>query len=324
MGMRLFTITFVALATLSLACCGKADGPNIGNYPSDGVVRIDAGVLSPQTRADAVTSSLYDGSNLGLFLDYGDGDKYTQSNVLWENAGSNAWSSQTQMLWKDASTPVGVYAYAPYDAAQTDPSQVVFSIPLDQSQGIESADLLWCPMQNFDPAKDLTTDRKVNVAFRHALIRLTVNFTFASQFEGQTISITKALLNCSMDKVAVRFRGDENSGGKSYVGASASTEPASIKMHDCSSEEKLSYEAIFFPQSLTAGQKMLTVTLSNGRNYILTLPGELVLEKDPVSGNYLGGRSYSLNVTVGKEKITLSTISITQWSRGPGGRLDVE
>ena len=77
--------TFVALA-LALAGCSKMVAPEtVAGFPEDGVVRIVATSGEPQTRADGRE---YDGSTLGLFIDYGSGTenaRYTHSNVKWTN-----------------------------------------------------------------------------------------------------------------------------------------------------------------------------------------------------------------------------------------------
>ena len=240
----------LAFTAAALASCTKAPVTADGGFPEDGVVRISASVYSPDTKAPGTrfgtaAPTTYGGSTLGLFLDYGDGQKYTQSNVLWSNDGSNNWTAAAPMLWKDASTSLGVYAYAPYVAGQDDPNQVRFTIPLDQSEGLADADLLWCPMQGFDPATGLI-DKKLNIEFKHALVKLTVNIALGTEFNGKDISIREALFRRSVDKAAIYFRGISGV-TESFVGVApdVSANAVSIKMHDCSADGKLACEVIF-------------------------------------------------------------------------------
>lgn len=303
--------TVLAFAILGFASCDKTDNPSTGNYPSDGVVRINTTVAAPVTRADGTS---YKGSNLGLFLDYGAGHRYTQDNCLWERDESNNWSSKTQMLWKDASTKLGVYAYAPYIAGENNPGEVGFVIPRDQSQGLESADLLWCPMQNFDPATDLTTEGKVDIAFKHGLVKLTVNITLGTQFSGKAMSIREALFHCSVDKAAIYFRNEPSGLGISGI---ASANAVSIKMHDCSADGKLACDVIFYPHPGSdpnfAG-KVLSFTLSDGKDYSLALPAGL-LDKFKL------GNAYQMNVKVGNDKVEIGTVTVDDWDglRNVGG-----
>ena len=310
MSMKYSNIHIImVLAAAALASCTKAPAPAGGGFPEDGIVRISTTVSAPETkvpgtRADAAASTTYEGSTLGLFLDYGAGQKYTQSNVLWSNDGSNNWTAATPMLWKDASTKLdGVYAYAPYVAGENDPGQVGFTIPLDQSEGLDAADLLWCPMQEFDPATGLT-DKKLNIEFKHALVKLTVNIILGTEFKGKDISIREALFRGSVDKAAIYFRETPSVVG---VASSVSANAVSIKMHDCSADGKLACEVIFYPHGFFDGLEMLTFTLSDGKDYRLT----------PASGfdnKFKLGNAYQMNVKVGNDKVEMGSVEIADWS----------
>ncbi len=301
-NISLYTVLFLAAA--ALASCTKAPVPASGGFPEDGIVRISTTVSAletkaPETRADAAP---YSGSTLGLFLDYGNGEKYSQNNYLWENDGSNNWTASTPMLWKDASTKLdGIYAYAPYVAGEDNPSEVKFTIPLDQSEGLDAADLLWCPMQGFDPATGLT-DKKLNIEFKHALVKLTVNITLGTEFKGKDISIREALFRGSVDKAAIWFRDKPSAVG---VASSVSANAVSIKMHDCSADGKLACEVIFFPHSFD-GKEMLTFTLSDGKDYRFTPAGGF-------DDRFKLGNAYNMNVKVGNDKVEIVNVAIADW-----------
>lgn len=297
----------LALAAVALASCTKAPVAADGGFPEDGVVRISANVYSPDTKAPGTAApTTYGGSTLGLFLDYGDGQKYTQSNVLWNNDGSNNWTAAAPMLWRDASTSLGVYAYAPYVAGEGDPDQVRFTIPLDQSEGLDAADLLWCPMQGFYPATGLI-DNKVNIEFKHALVKLTVNITLGTEFKGKDISIREALFRRSVDKAAIYFRGISGA-TESVVGAASdvSANAVSIKMHDCSADGKLACEVIFYPHGSFDGNEMLTFTLSDDKDYRL-------IPASGFDGKFKPGNAYQMNLKVGHDKVEIASVSIADW-----------
>lgn len=301
----------LALAAVGLASCTKAPVAADGGFPEDGVVRISASVYSPDTKAPGTlfgtaAPTTYGGSTLGLFLDYGDGQKYTQSNVLWNNDGTNNWTAAATMLWKDASTSLGVYAYAPYVAGQDDPSQVRFTIPLDQSEGLDAADLLWCPMQGFDPATGLI-DNKVNIEFKHALVKLTVNIALGTEFKGKDISIREALFRRSVDKAAICFRGISGA-TESFVGVASdvSANAVSIKMHDCSADGKLACEVIFYPHGFFDGNEMLTFTLSDNKDYRL-------IPASGFDGKFKPGNAYQMNLKVGNDKVEIAGVNIEDW-----------
>ncbi len=301
----------LAFAAAALASCTKAPVAADGGFPEDGIVRISASVYSPDTKApgtrfETAAPTMYGGSTLGLFLDYGDGQKYTRSNVLWNNDGSNNWTAAAPMLWKDASTSLGVYAYAPYVAGEDDPNQVRFTIPLDQSEGLDAADLLWCPMQGFDPATGLI-DKKLNIEFKHALVKLTVNIALGTEFKGKDISIREALFRRSVDKAAIYFRGISGA-TESVVGVApdVSANAVSIKMHDCSADGKLACEVIFYPHGFFDGNEMLTFTLSDGKDYRL-------IPASGFDGKFKPGNAYQMNLKVGNDKVEIARVNIEDW-----------
>lgn len=329
--MKYSNLYIIPVLVAAIASCTKAEGPEGGVSPEGGEVSISASVDaaglsggektivtgSPATRAEG--ASPYAGSTLGLFLDYGEGSTYTQPNVLWSNDGSNSWSSQTKMLWGKASDKVGVYAYAPYLDGQKGASDVEFTIPTDQSEGLGAADLLWWyPGIENNKRTEVTagsfTDGKIDIAFRHALIKLTVNFELASQFNGQDISIKEAWFHRSKEKAGINFTGADNA-GVPYVGMgpTAGSSPVSIKMHNCSADGKLAFEVLFFPHLLSYGSKLLTVTLSDGRDYILTLGEDFKLQTYE-SGAYVTGIAYEMSVTVGKDKLEGGTVTVAPWT----------
>ena len=335
--MRYFKLYIIPVLVAAVASCTKVEGPEGGVSPEGRAVSISVGVDSPEGGASGVEAAVaglpatraegstpYSGSTLGLFLDYGidpiEGNHPdTKLNYLWSNDGSNNWTTKGQMLWGKSSDKVGVYAYAPYLDGQEDASGVVFTIPTDQSEGLEAADLLWWyPGIENNARTDVTagsfTDGRIDIAFRHALIKLTVNFELGTQFDGENISIKEAWFHQSIDKVAINFTGSGNN-SIPYVGMSSTTSSnaTSIKMHNCSSEGKLSCEVLFFPHSLTKDLKLLTVTLSDGRDYILTLDKDLGLW-ERATGGYVTGVAYEMAVTVGKTKLEGGVITVSPWT----------
>lgn len=323
MSMNYFKLYTTLLLAAVLTSCAKVHGPEEGNCTEGETVSISVSVDSrkfggsatnsglPDTRLDAAASSLYSGGTLGLFIDYGKNAKYTQSNVLWENDGTNTWAPQIGMLWGKPYDKVGVYAYAPYLEGQNDLSSLTFTIPTDQSDGISEADLLWWyPGIENGAKKDVTAndfvEGNINITFRHALTKLTVNFELASQFKGQNIFIKEAWFHQSMDKVAINFTGSDNN-SVPYVGMASSTSssPVSIKMHNCSGNGNLSCDVLFFPYTFfNTRYKLLTLTLSDGRDYILTYDKELEL---------VSGTAYEMTVKVGKDKLEAGEVTVSSW-----------
>ena len=283
----------VALTALILASCEKNIDSDKENFPADGVVRIDASVSDLMTKADLPYSG-YTGSDLGLFIDYGDGDYYSKDNVRWVN-NSGTWTPESQVLWKNAQSPVGIFAYAPHISGADDYTSIVFSIPSNQANGTSSADFLWNSMPDFVPANDLV-NQKLNITFSHVLVKLKVNLIFGNEF-GDSHSVKDVILNGTSSKIKC----DLANRTISDLDQSSSND---ISM--CNTADDV-YEAILFPgKGQKSGARMLTVVMSDNKAYNVTLDSNLELYP---------GYAYSMNVKVGKDKLEAGSVKVFEWQQ---------
>lgn len=309
---------YIAIGILAAASasCGKESVSQVSTFPEDSVVRINAMVTSTRsgtgtlaTRADAVASTEYSGKDLGFFLDYKYGP-YTRSNVRWEKDPDKGWQPESQILWQDARSKADIYAYAPYLSGATDTTKVGFSIPANQLDGIDVADFLWFAHKQFDPNADLSSNKAIDITFSHALVKLTVSITKGDQFDGTGISIKEVRLNDTTSDVECNI-----TNGK--VSAVAGSTMVDISMHSAGTADgKDNYDAIFWPGAgQKSGAKMVTVTMSDGKKYNLTLGQDLTLQ---------GGHAYTMTVKVGKDRIEAGTVVVIDWNETPvdinGGR----
>ena len=302
------TISVVVLA-LAAAGCGKTAVPEtVTGFPEDGVVRIAAMAGEPQTRADG---SEYDGSTLGLFIDYRAGienARYTRSNVKWIN-GTDGWTPEKRMLWKNPTASADIYAYAPYIDGATDAKNLVFSIPADQSVGTTAADLMSWGQAGFVPNNENQNfvDGKIMISFSHRLVKMTFNFGKGNQF-GSDVTVKEVVLLGTASKVICDATTDRNP----VVTAHSDAVSLDITLHKL---EDLKYEAVFFPgKGQEAGVKMLKVTMSDGTVLFYTVPGTGL-----VSGGLMPGSAYTMKMRLGKDKIELAKDGITvgEWTEAP-------
>ena len=310
--------TVVALA-LALAGCNKMVAPEtVTGFPEDGVVRIAATAGEPQTRADGRE---YDGSTLGLFIDYGSGTenaRYTHSNVKWTN-GTDGWTPEKQMLWKNSKTSADIYAYAPYIDGAADAKNLVFSIPADQSAGITAADLVSWGQAGFAPNSENQNfvDGKIIISFSHRLVKMTFNFGMGNQF-GSDVTVKEVVLLGTASKVLCDATIDRNPA----VTASPDASSLDIILHKL---DDLKYEAVFFPgKGQEKGAKMLKVTMSDGTVLFYTVPGGGL-----VSSGLMPGSAYTMTMRLGKDKVELAKDGITvgEWGNSGslmGGEADVD
>lgn len=294
------TITSIALvAAISLLTgCGKDAAPVTG-FPEDGAVRISTD--SPATKDGGNT---YEGSSLGLFIDYGSAApaRYTMSNVRWTRNGAD-WSPETQMLWKDATTGAGLYAYAPYVAGQDDRGSISFTIPQDQRDGTMEADLISWANGSFVPnsSNPAFIGEKVQIDFSHRLVKLTLSLTKGTELTSD-ISVSEVKLKGT--SAEVKFSAE--------TGEVSSPEgSADILMH---ANGELEYEAVFYPGAgQQAGAKMLAVAMSNGAVFEYTVPASGLL-----SGGLLAGSAYKMKLRIGKDRLEIDDdyLGIMDWLTG--------
>ena len=289
------------LSALTLAGCTKAI-PEPSGFPEDGVVRISTG--SPLTKAEG-SSSAYEGTTLGLYVNYGVGEAYTKNNIQWTKNESGEWTPADQMLWKNPTEGPALWAYAPYTASQLLPNQdtdfgkLEFTIPAEQSAGITQADFVTWGQQNYIPDHNknanFSEDGKVQVNFSHKLVKLTFNFTIRTQFEPGT-TILKATLLGTSSKVSCDIFG-------SGVEESSDASSLDIVLHKVS---ELVFDGIFFPgNGQVPGSKMLKVEMSDGTVLTYTV-GNADL-------NFESGKAYTMNMYLGKHEVEMASVTLEPW-----------
>ena len=288
------------LSALVLAGCTKAL-PAPSGYPEDGVVRISTG--APVTKAEG-DAGAYNGSTLGLYVNYGVGDAYTKDNIEWtKDADSGEWTPAKQMLWKNPTATPTLWAYAPYSASQLHPlssafGQLLFNIPADQSAGIEAADFVTWGQENYvlnhNTNQNFSEDGKVQINFSHALVKLTFDFTIRTQFEPGT-TISKVTLNGTSSTVGCDIF-------NSSV-AATSDATSDITLHKV---DDTHYDCIFFPgEGQKAGQKMLTVEMSDGTVLYYNTNKDLSFES---------GKAYTMKMYLGRLAIELNQVTLDPWT----------
>lgn len=290
------------LSALAFAGCTKAI-PEPSGFPKDGVVRISTG--APLTKAEG-SSSAYEGTTLGLFVNYGVGESYTNNNIQWTKNESGEWTPVDQMLWKNPTEGPALWAYAPYTASQLSPvtasdfGKLEFTIPEDQSAGITQADFVTWGQQNYIPDHsknaNFSEDGKVQVAFSHKLVKLTFNFTIRTQFAPET-TISKATLLGTSSKVSCDIFG-------ATIAKASDADSRDIVLHQVSN---LVFEGVFFPgDGQTAGKKMLEVLMSDGTVLTYTV-GSADL-------NFESGKAYTMKMYLGKHEIEMANVILEPWA----------
>ena len=283
------------LATLLAACSNDSDVLNTPDY-ADTPIGLNVNVGPMATRAGYEQGALTEGS-FGLYLTT-DGtnsdERYNCTNreVIYDNG----WTNQGgQLLWKSNDATVTYYAYLPYTGTVGDAASYAFTVKTDQSDesNVKASDLLWTGGR-----QDATAGKALDINFKHALSKLNVTLTKGSELEDGVTFTSVKLSNCATKIVVNLLEGTivetTNSG-------------QTITLYATTANEK--YECILVPQTFAQSLKV-EITDNNGKVYTFTSNKDLT---------FASGEQYTLNLTVGRDKVTTGTISAESWGEEQQG-----
>lgn len=318
MKQQLKWLSFLALAALTAACTNEEEIVPRTLLPADGQIRVIASVNAPATRAGATTANL---DNFGLFVvPEVSVTEYTYKNVYMKKDGST-WKSYTSdtenapgvsMMWQNANAQVFVRAYAPYSSdnnGQPLQSNITGSVLTAQNEpdSVIASDFLFSS-GFFRPSYSEPNDtiyydaaqQAISVKMKHYLSKLRVNISYLKDITDKP-SIKSVTLQGTTLKYTVNLRW----GTLSEV--TEDNEAKAITLYKETTETGYvgTYEAIVVPQ-----QVQFSVRVKVGENeYLYQHP-----DKDDKAFTFESGKLYTLNLTVGKAKVSAVTISSKGWT----------
>lgn len=284
-----------ALATLLAACSNDSDVFNTPDY-ADTPIGLNVNVGPMATRAGYEQGALTEGS-FGLYLTTQDteGDERyncTNREVKYESG----WTIQGgQLLWKSNDATVTYYAYLPYTGTVSDAANYAFTVQTDQSNenNVKASDLLWTGGR-----QDATAGKALDINFKHALSKLNVTLTKGSELEDGVTFTSVRLSNCATTATVNLTDG---------TAGTATNSGQTITLY--ATTENKQYECILVPQTFAQSLKV-EITDNNGKVYTFTSNKDLT---------FASGEEYTLNLTVGRDKVTTGTISADPWGEEQQG-----
>lgn len=285
-----------ALATLLAACSNDSDVFNTPDY-ADTPIGLNVNVGSMATRAGYEQGALTEGS-FGLYLTTegtNSDERYNCTNrkVKYDNG----WTIQgEQLLWKSNDAKVTYYAYLPYTGTVSDAANYAFAVQTDQNSdenNVKASDLLWTGGR-----QDATAGKALDINFKHALSKLNVTLTKGSELEGGVTFTLVKLSNCATEIVVNLLEG-------TIVKTTNSGQTITLY----ATTENKQYECILVPQTFSRSLKV-EITDNNGKVYTFTSNKDLT---------FASGEEYTLNLTVGRDKVTTGTISADPWGEEQQG-----
>ena len=272
------------LAVLLLSACDKTNGivPPLDEQPitvtADVVQRTKAGyesgVLMPEKFIMDITQS-------------GD-DKYNYLLVeMTKDAGANTYSAPEglELLWADDTHAATVKAMTiPMGLTAVDAEGVMevnVSLEQNEASNVAASDLLGATSESNGGIT--ITGNNINVEFQHLLSKLDVKYSFASEFDENTVAVNSITLQniCT-------------TGGFSY--ANMALDATSLSYGDIvmfNNTSASTAEVIFYPYIPTENPTLLINATIDDVEYDFSCP---VVAKD-VDG-FIGGKRYTMNVYI--------------------------
>lgn len=289
-----------ALATLLAACSNDSDVFNTPDY-ADTPIGLNVNVGPMATRAGYEQGALTEGS-FGLYLTTegtNSDERYNCTNR--EVKYDNGWTIQgEQLLWKSNDAKVTYNAYMPRTHVYNEYSYT-FTVQTDQSNenNVKASDLLWTGGR-----QDATPGTALDINFKHALSKLNVTLTKGTELEGGLTFTSVKLSNCATEIVVNLLEG---------TFGNTTNSGQTITLYATTENEQ--YECILVPQTFAQSLKV-EITDKNGKVYTFTSNKDLT---------FASGEEYTLNLTVGRDKVTTGTISAESWdNEQQGGDLVTE
>lgn len=283
-----------ALATLLAACSNDSDVLNTPDY-ADTPIGLNVNVGPMATRAGYEQGALTEGS-FGLYLTTegtNSDERYNCTNR--EVRYDNGWTIQGgQLLWKSNDATVTYYAYLPYTGTVSDAANYAFAVQTDQNSdsNVKASDFLCTGTQT------ATAGTALDINFQHALSKLNVTLTKGSELEEGLIFTSVRLSNCAT-ATTVNLT-DGTTGNTTNSGQT-------ITLYAATPNEQ--YECILVPKTFAQSLKV-EITDNNGKVYTFTSNKDLT---------FASGKQYTLNLTVGRDKVTTGTISADPWGEEQQG-----
>lgn len=292
-----------ALAGTVFAGCSNDEEltPNAPDL-TDTPILVNAGVNNlVATRAGYAEGLLTEGS-FGLYLTT-EGTDESESRYNCENkkvsydANGSSWNYDGDPLyWKSNNASVNYYAYMPYQ--ENAPTQLNVS-GVQNETTFKNEDFLYAKSNTAT-----ATAGGIAIAFDHKLCKLKVELSRGTELEASV-----SFLSVKLDACCSLQAGFNVSSGEVTPLASADVESITLWA------DNGVYECLVVPQTF-ASTLVVTIEGSNGAVYKYKSDETLVFNS---------GKEYTLNLTVGRDRVEMGSITAASWgTEEVGGDLETE
>ena len=281
------------MALASMVCvlgsCNNGEKDPVTNDASE-YITISTNILTRVAVAENGSQEFENGDKISVYAWTGskasvpDISQRVVDNAINTLAGGT-WQAVPQMLWKNMSDEhffIGVYPSNAQSIANLEESD------FEVNANLEESDLLVATNLNGIKAQA----NPVSLTFDHLLAKIIVNLEFRNQWGADGPEVASVTLDDVATKCKVNYL------QKTVV---AGTERGTFALAEVKANQ--SYASIVVPQS---GIKTIKVNI-NGRDYVYQHDTDLDFE---------GGKYTIINLTVGRNELSLGSIVINDWLKG--------
>ena len=286
------TLRTIALAMLAATLTACSNDDNGGKAPK--YINIDAQLSQPTKTTIAAdgTMSFTSGDAISVYAWTGSASTLPTTADGFVVAGNtntfngSTWTASPQMLWKDLTSPHFFIATYP----QRDITQTNFT--LDTSKQSE-CDVMVATNLGTDSKGIIATETAIPLAFDHLMAKLQVNLQFRNQWgESGPTSVAVSINSKGSATIDYLAKSVTPTGDASYINLPSVA--AAVEGY------AKSYESIVIPVS---DLKNIKIAI-DGHDYIYTHDTTIQLQ---------GGKTTIVNLMVGRNEITLGSMSIKGW-----------
>lgn len=317
--MKKINILTCAMVALTMACTNNDEQENVpNNYPTDNIIRVTAGVSNPITRGGETGTpalSPYAGDFM-LTVVNSTNDKYTYANKRFTyDANTTSWNCSKTLLWQNGTTPVKIAAVAPYDAKYEvyTNRECSFQYHLNSNQATTDPknDLLCYHNGSFTPEKSLNSDGKLALTLSHAFCLFDINITLGTEFNTKDGLSADPIQSATIS--GIYNHADINVWSTTLVNVITdgvwgvreniiATPGAFTSVTNEKENAKKQFSCIVLPQPLSKDHFVVTLQTTAGKKYEWSPTEDITI---------LSGKKYTLNLSLGDNKLVLSKEGIT-------------
>ncbi|MCI7017786.1 MAG: fimbrillin family protein [Prevotella sp.] len=294
--------TMAAMAFLLASCAGEEEVTTPADSLKGKPINVDVLVSDIKTRAGYDTKNLP--TKFYLTIDQ-DGENYDYTNVVMKNE-EGKWvayesdaegAAKKEMSWAGSTGTITVKAATFSLSSASTPLKAL----TDQSkaEGIKASDHLYYYSNAVTPSENGT----ISIPFDHIMSKLEITVTLRNQYgTPETNPITSAIaLGSATSATYSHAEATTWSNDNSAVSDISLCPSGSYS----ATERTATYEAILIPQNIAENTFGVKVEIGDDKSYTWKSANAVTLE---------GGKKYTLNLTLGKDELTLNTISVSKWS----------